>query len=366
LDACFFNFRLYNEFIGFGTGVCSCPVSNKLIACFDTKEKKNMFQAPDYTMLDHLKAMCAVVDFNFRYIYVNNAAAQHEQMTRAEMLGHTITELHPKDETDILLPHLKECLEARHAVEFEDQSCRSKIKIEPVAEGAFIHWTRLPASKTKVKTGNSILAHLIADHGVPQHLAESKLLELDGWLDSLDLRTRESRDHISRVASATVALAELAGVSEEELAYIKYGALLHDIGKIGVPDRILLKPNSLTEEEWIIIRKHPLYAYDLFYAVEYLRSYLPIPYSHHERWDGTGYPQGLKGEEIPLAARLFAVIDVWDSLSCDRVYGKAWQQEKIMDYIQEESGTHFDPQVVDLFMHSRNALATLSPIYQSL
>src|SRR5919197_5059831 len=114
------------------------------------------------------------------------------------MLGRTIIELHTKNEAAMLLPHLKECLEARHAVEFEDQSGRMKIKIEPVSEGAFIHWTRLPASKTKIKAGNSKLAHLIADHGYPQNLAESKFLEIDGWLDSLDLRTRESRDHISR------------------------------------------------------------------------------------------------------------------------------------------------------------------------
>jgi HD-GYP domain-containing protein (c-di-GMP phosphodiesterase class II) len=322
-----------------------------------------MFQAPDYSILDHLKAMCAVVDFDFRYVYVNKAAAQHERMTREDMLGHTIMELHPNSETTLLLPRLRECLEARCPVELEDQLGKWKIKIEPVSEGAFIHWMRLPAPKTKVRP-NSKLSQLITDTGYPQRFTEQKILEIDGWLDSLDLRTRESIEHISRVASATVALAKLSGVTENELAYIKYGALLHDIGKIGVPDRVLLKPATLTSEEWDIIRKHPLYAYDLFYPVEYLRSYLPIPYSHHERWDGTGYPQGLKGDEIPLAARLFAVIDVWDTLSCDRVYGKAWPQEKIMDYIYEQSGSHFDPEVVDLFLHSKNDLSALSPIYQ--
>ncbi len=323
-----------------------------------------MFQAPDYTILDDLKAKCAVVDFHFRYVYVNNAAAKHEQMTREEMLGQTIIELHPTNEAATLLPHLKECLEMRCSVEFEDQFEGWRIKIEPVSEGAFIHWIRLPASKTKVKAQSHRPAQLIVDYRRQEGAPEPKLLETDGWLDSLDLRTRESSEHISRVANATVALAKLAGVPESELVHIKYGSLLHDIGKIGVPDRVLLKPDALTAEEWDVIRKHPLYAYDLFFPVDYLRDYLPIPYSHHERWDGTGYPQGLKGEEIPLVARLFAVIDVWDSLSCDRVYGKAWQQNKIMDHIQAESGSHFDPQVVDLFMYSKNQLSQLSPVHQ--
>ncbi len=320
-----------------------------------------MFQTPNYTILDHLAAMCAVVDSNLRYVYINKAAAKHQQMTREEMLGHTIMELQPKNETELLLPHLKECLATQQEVEFEDPLSKCKIKIEPVPEGAFIHWIRLPASKTKVKTNNNRLAHMIVENRYPQH-TESKALEIDGWLDSLDLRTKETSEHISRVADATVLLAKIAGIPEDEIVYVKYGALLHDIGKIGVPDRVLLKPDTLTPEEWDAVRKHPLYAHDLFYPVEYLRSYLPIPYSHHEKWDGTGYPQGLKGDEIPLAARLFAVIDVWDSLSCDRVYAKAWPQEKITEHIHQQTGSHFDPHVVDLFFHSKKDLARLSPI----
>ena len=120
-----------------------------------------------------------------------------------------------------------------------------------------------------------------------------------------------------------------------------------------------MKSDKLTPEEWDVVRKHPIYGYDLVYPVEYLRDCLSIPYSHHERWDGTGYPQGLKGEEIPLHARLFAVVDVWDSLSFDRVYGKAWSQEKIMDYIRGHSGSQFDPNVVDLFFHAKKDLKEL-------
>jgi len=313
-----------------------------------------MFQTPDYTILDHLTAMCAVVDSNFRYLYVNKAAAKHEQMSREEMLGHTILELHPNSETDLILSYLKECFSTRKGVEFEDPQSRWKIKIEPVSEGAFIHWIRLPASKTKVKLKrNKQLVPPQIDGGYLQRSVEHRVLEMDGWLDALDVRTKETNEHITGVADATVALAKMAGIPESELVYIRYGALLHDIGKIGIPNTILLKSDTLTTQEWDVIRKHPLYAYDLFYPVEFLRSYLSIPYSHHEKWDGTGYPQGLKGEQIPLPARLFAVVDVWDTLSFDRVYRKAWSREKIIDYIQGQSGSHFDPQAVDLFFRAK-------------
>jgi HD-GYP domain-containing protein (c-di-GMP phosphodiesterase class II) len=131
--------------------------------------------------------------------------------------------------------------------------------------------------------------------------------------------------------------------------HIRRGALLHDMGKIGIPDSILHKPDKLTDEEWTIMRKHPQLAYDMLYPIEYLRPALEIPLTHHEKWDGTGYPRGLKGEEIPIVARLFAVVDVWDALTSDRPYRPAWSQEEALTYIREQSGKHFDPRVVDLF-----------------
>jgi HD-GYP domain-containing protein (c-di-GMP phosphodiesterase class II) len=121
------------------------------------------------------------------------------------------------------------------------------------------------------------------------------------------------------------------------------------MGKIGIPDAILHKPAALTDEEWVIMRKHPQLAYDMLHSVEYLHPALEIPLNHHEKWDGTGYPRGLKGKEIPLSARLFAVVDVWDALTSDRPYRKAWSEEEALNYIREQSGKHFDPQVVDLF-----------------
>ena len=173
---------------------------------------------------------------------------------------------------------------------------------------------------------------------------------IEGWAQALELRDRETEGHTRRVADLTVKLAQALGVKSEDLIHIRRGALLHDIGKMGIPDRILLKPGPLTPEEWEIMKKHPVYAWELLSPIKYLRPALDIPYYHHERWDGTGYPRGLKGEEIPLSARIFAVVDVWDALTSDRPYRPAWSQEKALQYIKEQSGHHFDPRVVEKFL----------------
>lgn len=139
-------------------------------------------------------------------------------------------------------------------------------------------------------------------------------------------------------------------MSEEELVHVRRGALLHDMGKMGIPDAILRKPGPLSEEEWVIMRRHPVYAYEFLSPIPFLRLALDIPYCHHERWDGTGYPRGLVREEIPLAARVFAVVDVWDALRSDRPYRKASPMEEVRQMIREGTGTHFDPRVVDAFL----------------
>ena len=172
---------------------------------------------------------------------------------------------------------------------------------------------------------------------------------IEGWSRAMDLRDKETEGHTQRVTLLSEKLARLAGVSEVGLIFFRRGALLHDIGKLGVPDAILLKPDKLTAEEWDIMRQHPQYAYDMIHPIEYLRPALDIPYCHHEKWDGSGYPRGLKGEEIPLAARIFAIIDVWDALTSDRPYRPAWDEEKTWEYINEQSGKHFDPHIVELF-----------------
>ncbi len=181
-------------------------------------------------------------------------------------------------------------------------------------------------------------------------LAQAYTTTLEGWSRALDLKDKETEGHTQRVAAMTIQLAQILGISEEEIVHIRRGALLHDIGKMGIPDDILLKPGALSEEEWLIMRKHPTYAYEMLAPIEYLRLSLDIPYCHHEKWDGTGYPQGLKGENIPLAARLFAVVDVWDALISDRPYRSAWSREKALAYIAAQSGKYFDPQVVEAFL----------------
>jgi putative nucleotidyltransferase with HDIG domain len=173
---------------------------------------------------------------------------------------------------------------------------------------------------------------------------------LNGWSKALDLRDSETEGHTLRVVELALELARELGMSDKDCLQIRRGAMLHDIGKIGVPDSILRKPGKLTDEEWEIMRKHPEYAFNIISPIEYLRSALDIPYCHHEKWDGTGYPRGLKEREIPLPARLFAVIDVYDALTSDRPYRKAWTNEEAIDYIRAESGKHFDPEIVRTFL----------------
>ena len=148
----------------------------------------------------------------------------------------------------------------------------------------------------------------------------------------------------------TVDLANIMGIAEDEMENVRRGALLHDIGKMGIPDSVLLKPGTLNERELEIMRRHAEYAYELLKPIEYLRLSLDIPYCHHEKWDGSGYPRGLKGEEIPLNARIFALVDVWDALTSDRPYRKAWSNEQTLKYIKEQSGKHFDPRISTEFL----------------
>lgn len=172
---------------------------------------------------------------------------------------------------------------------------------------------------------------------------------LAGWSHAMDLRDRETEGHTQRVTEMTLRLARGMGIGETELVYIRWGALLHDIGKIGVPDSILLKPGPLTESEWAIMRRHPEIARDMLAPIGFLGGAISIPYGHHERWDGTGYPQGLAGHDIPPNARIFAVADVWDALRSERSYHPAWTHEQAHCYIRAQAGKQFDPAVVEVF-----------------
>lgn len=173
---------------------------------------------------------------------------------------------------------------------------------------------------------------------------------IEGWVLALDLRDREIEGHTQRVTNMTEKLARIMGYTDEEITHIRRGALLHDMGKMGIPDEILQKPGPLTDDEWVIMRRHPEMAYQMLSQIKYLEKAITIPYYHHERWDGSGYPHKLKGEDIPLIARMFAVVDVWDALSSDRPYRKKMPHNEVLEYLQMEAGRLFDPQVVEIFI----------------
>jgi len=184
---------------------------------------------------------------------------------------------------------------------------------------------------------------------------QSELLQaynstIEGWAYALDLRDKETEGHSRRVTLMTVQIAQHVGMDEEEIAHVYRGALLHDIGKLGIPDNILLKPSQLTEEEWVIMRKHPVYAYEMLSPILYLKQAIDIPYCHHERWDGTGYPRGLKGNQIPLAARIFSIADTYDAMRYDRPYRKGLSKEEIVNNIISGAGKHYDPELVKVFI----------------
>jgi putative two-component system response regulator len=173
---------------------------------------------------------------------------------------------------------------------------------------------------------------------------------IEGWSHALDLRDKETEGHTQRVTEMTLKMARAIGLGEEMIPHIWRGALLHDVGKLGIPDAILLKPGKLTQEEWLVMRQHPVYAYEWLSSIEYLGPALDIPYCHHEKWNGSGYPRGLCGEDIPIAARVFAIVDVWDAITSDRPYHKAMSFEEARDYIIANAGLHFDPAIVEVFL----------------
>jgi len=173
---------------------------------------------------------------------------------------------------------------------------------------------------------------------------------IEGWSRALDMRDHETEGHTRRVTELTMQLASRIGIKTEDLIHMRRGAILHDIGKMGIPDHILHKPGPLSEEEWAIMRLHPVYARELLAPIEYLAPAMDIPGHHHERWDGSGYPLGLRATDIPLSARLFAIVDVYDALTSNRPYRPAWSQSEAITYIREQAGISFDPTLVEIFI----------------
>jgi HD-GYP domain-containing protein (c-di-GMP phosphodiesterase class II) len=221
------------------------------------------------------------------------------------------------------------------------------------------------AGQAAVAIDNTMLFRNLQRSNIELTLAYDKTIE--GWSHALDLRDKETEGHTRRVTEMTLRLARQLSLPDSELVHIRRGAILHDIGKVAIPDSILLKPGPLDEHELAIMRQHPLIAVDLLTPISYLVSALAIPRSHHEKWDGSGYPDGLAGERIPLPARLFALVDVYDALTSDRPYRKAWTQSRAVEYITEQSGQYFDPSVVPVFLNmmSRPKARTREELYEN-
>lgn len=203
------------------------------------------------------------------------------------------------------------------------------------------------ATRAPDGSGHEAGADLVRDFARIERAYEETLA---GWIRAVDLRDHETEGHSRRVTELTVELAQAFGILGETLVNVRRGALLHDVGKMALPDRVLLKPGPLDAEERALVRRHPQFAWDMLSGIDFLRPALAIPFAHHERWDGQGYPRGLSGEGIPFEARLFAVVDVWDALRFDRAYRAGWPAERVAAHIREESGKAFEPQVVDAFL----------------
>ena len=204
------------------------------------------------------------------------------------------------------------------------------------------------AGQAAIAIDNSVLFEELQQTNLNLSLAYDATIE--GWSKALDLRDEETEGHTLRVTQMTLQLADKMGISTTDMVHIRRGALLHDIGKMGVPDNILHKAGPLTDEEWAIMHRHPEFAFNMISSISYLRQALDIPYAHHERWDGSGYPRHLVGEQIPLAARIFAIVDVWDALLSDRPYRKSWTKETAIEFIRANSGILFDSRVVESFL----------------
>ena len=213
-------------------------------------------------------------------------------------------------------------------------------------------WFLCQVTPLSIERGGAVVSHINITQQIKaqQELLQAYETTLVGWSRAMDLRDNETEGHTQRVTNMTMRIAHELGIDEADIVNMRRGALLHDMGKLGIPDEILLKPDKLTDDEWDIMRKHPVYAYEMLSPIEFLKPALDIPYCHHEKWDGTGYPRGLKGEEIPMAARIFSVADVWDALRSDRPYRKGWTTEKVREYICSQSGKYFDPNVVEAFI----------------
>ena len=224
-------------------------------------------------------------------------------------------------------------------------------KLQPDAD--WLSFLNMIAGQAAIAIDSAIMFRELQRSNIELSLAYDATIE--GLTRALDLRDRETEEHTRRVSDTAVKLAVHLGVGETDLIHIRRGAILHDIGKVAIPDRILFKPGPLADDEWNIMRRHPGIAVDLLSSISYLAQALEIPHWHHEKWDGSGYPDHLCGEAIPFSARLFALVDVYDALTSNRPYRTAWSKKETLQYIESQAGSHFDPNIVPKFVSYMNS-----------
>ena len=300
-----------------------------------------------------------VSDLRGKLLYTNKALAV--------MHGYTQIELRDKHVSLFHGPEHHRRLEEAHDQVLKTGAFTAEMPRLLRGGGSFPSLTHLSLLRDEnalpigmVRTVRDITAHKQAERKIRdlldhlrrsnRELAAAYDATLEGWVRFLDLRDHATEGHTQRVADLTQALADRIGYPEGDRVHLRRGALLHDIGKMGIPDSILQKPGPLSDDEWTIMRRHPDFAHEMLSPIDFLQPALDIPKYHHEKWDGSGYPDNLAGDEIPLAARLFAIADVWDALKSDRPYRSAWPEDQIVEYLKDESGRHFDPQFVPVFL----------------
>ena len=315
-------------------------------------------------LVDH-SPEAIVVYSEDRFVYANAAAVTLFAASSAEdLVGRLIFDIvHPDYHVLARKRAMRSQQEGKTSPLMEQKYVRLNgevIDVEAVSTG--ITYQGRPAGQMLIRDiteRKKAQASVLALNAELMHAYDATI---EGWSRALDLRDHETEGHSQRVTEMTLCLAIAAGLPPEELIHIRRGALLHDIGKMGVPDRILLKPGPLDDDEWKIMRRHPALAWEMLAPTEFLRPALDIPFCHHEKWDGTGYPQGLRGDEIPLPARLFAMVDVWDALTSNRPYRKAWPRERVVDHLLSLAGTHFDPEIVPMFLQLLEMEARPQPL----
>jgi PAS domain S-box-containing protein/putative nucleotidyltransferase with HDIG domain len=292
-------------------------------------------------------------DPNLNVLYASPACRNLLGYEPEELVGHPVLPLiHPEDAKHLLGLLANAGAEGTSKpVTYRALHKNGKyIWLETVARPIFDSEGRLVEFQASSRDVSERKEAQVALQRALTELREAYDKTIEGWVLALDLRDKETEGHTKRVTDLVVRLARELNCTEEDIVHIRRGALLHDMGKMGIPDEILQKPGSLSDEEWKVMRKHPQYAQQMLSRIGYLSDALIIPYYHHERWDGSGYPQGLKGEEIPLFARLFSVVDVWDALSSDRPYRGKLPPDEVIAYLKQEAGRLFDPHIVEVFI----------------